>query len=195
MPKLGMEPIRRRQLIAATISSVGRYGYGETTVLRISKAAGVSPGIIHHYFGGKDELLEAAMRSLLEQLRQEVIGRLSKADGPRARLSAIVDGNFASSQFEPQAVAAWLAFWAEARHAPKLGRLQQINRRRLHSNLRQAFGLLGEAEWADRAAEGLAALIDGLWLHAALARAPDGAEACAIAHRFIDCELEGTDRP
>ena len=45
MPKVGMEPIRRRQLIDATISSIGRYGYGEATVQRISRTAGVSSGI------------------------------------------------------------------------------------------------------------------------------------------------------
>src|SRR5436190_1885454 len=122
-----MEPIRRRQLIDATISSIGRYGYGEATVQRISRAAGVSSGIIHHYFGGKGELLEASMRALLAELRREVLGRLALAVTPRARLEAIVDGNFAPSQFDPPVVAAWLAFWSQARHEPKLARLQRIH--------------------------------------------------------------------
>jgi TetR/AcrR family transcriptional repressor of bet genes len=193
LPKLGMEPIRRRQLIDAAISSIGRYGYGEATVQRISRAAGVSSGIIHHYFGGKDELLEASMRALLAELRREVVGRLAKATTPRTRLEGIVDGNFAPSQFDPPVVAAWLAFWSEARHEPKLARLQRINQRRLYSNLHHAFAQALPPAVATQAAKGLAALIDGLWLHAALSGARDIDQARAIAQRFLDHELN--DRP
>nr|ACF98206.1 putative transcriptional regulator BetI [uncultured bacterium 1114] len=189
MPKLGMEPIRRRQLIDATISSIGRYGYGEATVQRISRAAGVSSGIIHHYFGGKDELLEASMRALLAELRREVVERLARATGPRARLEAIVDGNFAPSQFDPPVVAAWLVFWSQARHEPRLARLQRLHQRRLHSNLHHAFAQAVSPATATQAAKGLAALIDGLWLSAALSGAQDIDQARAIAHRFLDHEL------
>ena len=79
MPKVGMEPIRRRQLIDATITSIGRYGLADTTVQRISREAGVSSGIIHHYFGGKNELLEATMRRLLQRLRDDVVAALAPA--------------------------------------------------------------------------------------------------------------------
>ena len=192
MPKVGMEPIRRRQLIDATISSIGRYGYGEATVQRISRTAGVSSGIIHHYFGGKDELLEASMRTLLAELRAEVVARLSRASTPRARLEAVVDGNFAPSQFDPAVIAAWLAFWSQARHEPRLARLQRINRRRLRSNLHHAFAQVVSPEAAVKASNGLAALIDGLWLNAALSGTRDTDEARAIAHRFLDHELKGT---
>jgi TetR/AcrR family transcriptional repressor of bet genes len=185
-----MEPIRRRQLIDATISSIGRYGYGEATVQRISRAAGVSSGIIHHYFGGKGELLEASMRALLAELRREVVERLARATTARARLEAIVDGNFAPSQFDPPVVAAWLAFWSQARHEPRLARLQRLHKRRLHSNLHHAFAQALAPAAAIQAAQGLAALIDGLWLDAALSGARDLEQARAIAHRFLDHELK-----
>ncbi|MBM3549732.1 MAG: transcriptional regulator BetI [Alphaproteobacteria bacterium] len=194
MPKVGMEPIRRRQLIDAAISSIGRYGYGEATVQRISREAGVSSGIIHHYFGGKDELLEASMRALLAELRREVVGRLARAKTPRARLEAIVDGNFAPSQFDPPVVAAWLAFWSQARHEPKLARLQRINQRRLYSNLHHAFAQAMPPAEAAQAAKGLAALIDGLWLNAALSGTRDADQARAIAQRFLDLELKRRPR-
>ena len=195
MPKLGMEPIRRRQLIDATISSIGRYGYGEATVQRISRAAGVSSGIIHHYFGGKGELLEASMRALLAELRREVVERLGRATTPRARLEAIVEGNFAPSQFDPAVVAAWLAFWSQARHEPKLARLQRLHQRRLHSNLHHGFAQALAPAAAAQATKGLAALIDGLWLNAALSGARDIDQARAIAHRFLDHELSARAAP
>ena len=84
MPKLGMKPIRRRQLIDATISVIGKFGFGDATVSRIAKRAGVSPGIVHHYFEDKHALLEAAMRDLLEQLRTAVAGRFGAGGDPGA---------------------------------------------------------------------------------------------------------------
>ena len=48
MPKVGMEPLRKRQLIEATVASLHSHGFADTTVQTISRAAGVSPGIIHH---------------------------------------------------------------------------------------------------------------------------------------------------
>ncbi|SMF51856.1 transcriptional regulator, TetR family [Azospirillum oryzae] len=189
MPKVGMEPIRRRQLIDATISSMGKHGLADTTVQTISRGAGVSPGIIHHYFGGKDELLAATMRSMLQQLRDDATQRLAAADSPRARLEAIVDCNFAPDQFEPRVVAAWLGFWAQAPHNPALSRLQRINARRLHSNLLHALRPLLPPERAERVAVGLAAMIDGLWLRFALTGAIDGSAARAVALGYLDSEL------
>lgn len=189
MPKVGMEPIRRRQLIDATISSMGKHGLADTTVQTISRGAGVSPGIIHHYFGGKDELLAATMRSMLQQLRDDATRRLAAAGSPRARLEAIVDCNFAPDQFEPRVVAAWLGFWAQAPHNPALSRLQRINARRLHSNLLHALRPLLPPERAERVAFGLAAMIDGLWLRFALTGAIDGSAARAVALGYLDSEL------
>lgn len=194
MPKLGMEPIRRRQLIDATLASIHRHGLAETTVSRISAEAGVSSGIVHHYFRGKDDLLEATMRALLDDLRSGVARRLAAARGPRRRIDAIIDGNFAPEQFSPQAVAAWLAFWAQVPHSAPLARLQRINAARLQSNLRHALRrLIGDAR-AAHAAPALGALIDGLWLGSALS--PGGVDAPAarrLALDYVDMVLEGKD--
>src|SRR5260370_18346493 len=113
-----MGPVRRQQLIDATSVSIGRYGLADTTVQRISRVAGVSSGIIHHYFGGKDELLEATMRRLLQRLRADVATALGAAPTLEDRIIAIIDSNFAASQFHRGVIAAWLAFLAPAPHLP-----------------------------------------------------------------------------
>jgi len=191
MPKLGMRPIRRRQLVDAAIETVGEMGFTQAPVSRIAARAGVSPGIVHHYFKDKNDLLEAAMRDMLEQLRQGVVHRLRQARTPEQRLDAIIDGNFASEQFDRSAIAAWLAFWAEAPHNPALARLRRINASRLHSNLRHAVRPLFPGEDPDELASVLAATIDGLWLNAALS--PDETDrgkladsARAFAKRLAD---------
>jgi len=93
----------------------------------------------------------------------------SKVDGePEQRLLAIVRGNFAAPQTDKAAMKVWLAFWASSLHQPELHRLQQINHYRLHSNLKYEFMKKLNKDQAEKAAQGLAALIDGFWLRGAL---------------------------
>jgi TetR/AcrR family transcriptional regulator, transcriptional repressor of bet genes len=189
MPKVGMEPIRRQQLIEATIASISRYGFADATISRISKEAGVSTGIIHHYFGSKDDLLEATMRTLLQQLRQDVVERLAQAATPEDRLYAIINGNFANNQFDRSVIVAWLAFWAQVPHVPELARLQRINARRLRSNLLHELRQLMSKQRAEETATGLAALIDGLWLRASLEGVDNPAAARAIVQAYLAGQL------
>ena len=195
MPKVGMEPIRRRQLIEATIASIYEHGFADATVSRISNAAGVSTGIVHHYFDGKGDLLEATMRWLMSDLRNQVVRRMAAAKTPRERLQAIIDGNFAPEQFSRPAVTAWLAFWAQASHNDALARLQRINTIRLQSNLRHALRAFLPGREAARVALGLAALIDGLSVRCALT--PGGlpaGSARAIAGDYLAAELAAARR-
>lgn len=67
MPKLGMQPIRRRQLIDATLDAINEVGMHDATIAQIARRAGVSTGIISHYFKDKNGLLEATMRDITSQ--------------------------------------------------------------------------------------------------------------------------------
>jgi TetR/AcrR family transcriptional repressor of bet genes len=172
MPKVGMEDLRRRQLIAATITSIHEQGFANATISRISKNAGLSGGIVAHYFDDKAGLLAATMRSLAQELLKETLKQLKQAETPEERIDAVIRANFAPEQNEPESVSAWLAFWAAARTAPTLWRIQKINERRLLSNLRHAFKQLLPEDDAIMAAAGLAAMIEGLWLRCALSNGP-----------------------
>nr|WP_205600860.1 transcriptional regulator BetI [Halomonas socia] len=192
MPKVGMEPIRRRQLIRATMEAIDEAGLADATVIRIARRAGVSAGIISHYFGGKDGLLEATMRQILNDLGEAVAVRresLPDAD-PRAHIRAIIDGNFDRSQVSQSVMKTWLAFWASSMHRRPLQRLQYVNDRRLYSNLCHQFRHCMPKADARRAAAGLAAMIDGLWLRGALA--PEGLDvdrARSLAYDYLDEQL------
>ena len=53
MPRPAMKEVRQQQLIDATLKSVEQHGLQHTTINTISKLAGMSSGIISHYFCGK----------------------------------------------------------------------------------------------------------------------------------------------
>ncbi len=190
MPKVGMEELRRRQLIAATIVAIHEDGYQHATLARISRRAGLSPGIVAHYFTDKAGLMEATMRHLVEELRQDIVARLRAAATPEARLCALIDANFSNEQCAPGVATAWLAFWGQVRQSPRLARLQRIYQKRLTSNIGHAARrLLPEAE-ARTLTTGLASLIDGLWLNSMVtvgSIAPD--EARRIARDYIAAKL------
>jgi TetR/AcrR family transcriptional regulator, transcriptional repressor of bet genes len=198
VPKVGMEPIRRQQLIKATMAAIDEVGLADATVMRIARHAGVSAGIISHYFGGKEGLLEATMRQILSDLSEAVAARRQEltTTRPRDHIGAIIDGNFDRSQVTGPVAKTWLAFWASSMHKPELARLQQVNDRRLYANLCHQFRRLMPRDEARACARALAALIDGLWLRGALTlEGLDSDEARRLARDYLDRLLDTRDIP
>ncbi len=191
MPKKGVEPIRREQLIRATFETIDEIGLAEATVATIARKAGLSSGIVAHYFGDKDGLLNAAMRQILRDLKQAVASRrAASGTDARAQLRAIVDGNFDDTQINGTAMRVWLTFWAASMHQPELARLQRANDQRLYSNLCHVFQQRLARAQAQAAARGLAAMIDGLWLRGSLVGGAFHVErARTIAYDYIDFQL------
>ncbi|NMG38944.1 transcriptional regulator BetI [Chelativorans sp. ZYF759] len=190
MPKIGMEPLRRRALIDAAILAIGERGSLDVTMSEIAGRAGVSPALAHHYFGGKEDLLAATMRHLLAELGRDTVAALRRADGARARISAIVATNFSPSQFRSETIAAWLAFYVEAQRSDAMRRLLRVYARRLHSNLASALVELMPRLEALRAAEAIAAMIDGLYIRRALKQGePDARSAIALVEDYLAIKI------
>lgn len=195
MPKVGMQPLRRRALIDAAISAIGERGSLDVTMSEIAGRAGVSSALAHHYFGAKDELLQATMRHLLAELNTDARQALAAARTPRERVTAVIAVNFSEKQFRPETIAAWLAFYVEAQRSPALRRLLRVYAGRLHSNLMSGLaGLMPRAE-AAQAAEAMAALIDGLYIRRALKHGePDAVSAMALVTDYLDMKLRRTEK-
>ncbi len=190
MPKIGMEPIRRRALIDAAIAAIGDRGALDVTVSDIAGRAGVSTALAHHYFGNKDKLLEATMRALLTELAQDLRAALSGKTNSRQRLSATIHVNFSEKQFTAGTVAAWLSFYMEAQRAPAMRHLLSIYARRLRSNLLFDLSKLTTRTEAEQIADGIAAMIDGLYIQQALTpTGPDRARALALIEDYLDVKL------
>ncbi|WP_343313870.1 transcriptional regulator BetI [Brucella sp. BE17] len=190
MPKIGMEPLRRRELIDATIRTIGQRGSLDVTVAQIAHEAGVSPALAHHYFGGKDKLILATMRHLLRELGQDLNRAISQTETPRARIAAIIAVNFSAAQFAPETIAAWLTFYVHAQQSHDTRRLLRVYAHRLHSNLVVPLSQLTGSDHAHRIAEGAGALIDGLYIrHALGADAPDAKAAISLVENYIAIQL------
>lgn len=190
------EDTRRSQLIEVTIDSLAEVGFVGTTLAEIAGRAGVSPGLVAHYFGDKDGLLEAAFRSLMRRVGEQVRARLRRARSPRERLEAVIDANLAPEEFDQRTGSAWLAFWGQVPQIASLKRVQSVYQRRTLATLRHALAQLVDREEAARLAAMLAALIDGVWLRAALSgwQEADSGSARALLAEFIEGRLRGAGR-
>lgn len=188
------QKLRKQQLIDATLASVAKYGLHHTTINSISQLAGMSSGIISHYFGGKQGLIAAAVRHLLEELKQTLLNKTQDKRHlpPQQRLMLIVEANFSDFQRSASTTKSWLSFWAQAMHDPTLAKLQHINSRRLYSNLRYSFRQLQDDDSATNSALLTAAMIDGFWLRSALSTDPmaDFAQAESLCKSFINHLLQ-----
>ncbi|MDP9014843.1 MAG: betaine-aldehyde dehydrogenase [Pseudomonadota bacterium] len=196
-PEASSEPLeesRRRQLIEVTIDSLAELGYIGTTLAQIAGRAGVSPGLVAHYFGDKDGLLEAAFRSLARRVGDHVRARLRQISTPRARIQAVIDANLSLEEFAQRTGTAWLAFWGQVLQSPGLKRIQCAYQRRTLTNLRSSLKRLVPPDEAQNLAAMIAAMIDGVWLRAALSgwREADSESARALLTEFVDGRLKST---
>ena len=185
------EEARRRQLVEVTIDSLAQVGFVGTTLAEIARRAGVSAGLVAHYFGDKDGLLEAAFRALARPLAARVRARLKLSHSARARVQAVIDVNLAPEEFDQRTGTAWLAFWGQVLHVPGLKRVQTAYQKRMLSNLRSDLRQLIPGEAARTLAAMIAALIDGVWLRATLSewQEADSESARALLTAFVDGRL------
>lgn len=192
MPKLGMQPVRRQSLIEAAISLIGEAGSLDVPVKDIANRAGMSPALAFHYFDGKDGIILETMRHLLREYSNEIRHALRQAASPRERLDAIIKVSFGASQFDRNTVAAWLVFYLKAYSSPPAARLLAIYTARLRSNLLHAMEALAPRMEAERLAESLASLIDGIYIRQTLRpEGPDADEAIDLCRRHLAHSLAG----
>ena len=190
MPKIGMKPIRREALLNAAIFEIGRVGILDVTVRQIAKQAGVSSALAHHYMGGKDEIFVAAMRHILTIYGAEIRSALALTSTPRERVEAIIRTSFSEQNFCPDVVGAWLNFYIKANKSKPTQRLLNVYHTRILSNLKHALKpLIGAA--ASDVANGIAAMIDGLYLQLALKNTPANKDIFVhLIIEYLDMSIE-----
>jgi AcrR family transcriptional regulator len=66
------EDERRAQIIDGCLEVLGRHGYRHASVARIAEAAGVSKGLVSHYFTDKETLMQQTAIATVGFLRAEV---------------------------------------------------------------------------------------------------------------------------
>ncbi|HSQ66657.1 MAG TPA: TetR/AcrR family transcriptional regulator [Polyangiaceae bacterium] len=108
---------RRAQVADAFIGLLADASFEDITVVAMAKAAGLRPGLVHHYFASKEEVLAVAVERMAIQLEVRLAERLRRVgDDPRARIDAFIDAWLAlDGSADRRAAFAWAAIGDEAR--------------------------------------------------------------------------------
>lgn len=182
---------RRQQLIDATIESLAKRGYAETTMADISDGAGLSRGIVNFYFDSKDKLLVETLQYLSDEYSAHWRAAYEKASAaPASKLFALVTCDFDRKICTKKNLAAWCAFWGEAKSRPTYQSLcgaRDLAYQNLFMDLCSSLNDDGHyGHDAESTAFALLAMLEGLWHR--LMIGGDGLnpeKACRVAQRQL----------
>jgi TetR/AcrR family transcriptional regulator, transcriptional repressor of bet genes len=181
---------RRQSLVEATARCLARHGAQGVSVRIICAEAGVSPGLLRHYFDGIDDAIAAAYRWTGGRVQAALATAVDTAPPePRARLLAYLTASFAAPIVDAELLATWLAFWGLTKTNACIAALHA----EIYGDYRAELeALIAACQPGDHrlTAVALTALVDGLWLELSLGNAPfTPAEASALAEKWLDCLL------
>lgn len=170
---------RRADLIEATAAVLAEQGLAGTNVRAICAKAGVSPGLLRHYFAGIDDLVAATYEATSERMDAIFAAAVDAAEAePRARLLAYLTASFRAPVTDPELLGAWTAFWALARSDARMAAIHAESYAGYRARLGELLVACGAVD-AARLAVMLTAMVDGLWLELSLDAASFGADAAA----------------
>jgi TetR/AcrR family transcriptional repressor of bet genes len=160
---------RQLQLIEATIDSLAKRGYSDTTMADVADGAGLSRGIVNFHFESKEKLLVATLQHMYDEYSAHWRNALRKVgDDPARQLQALVAADFDRSICNKRKLAAWCAFWGEAKSRPTYQALSGARDADYQNTIIDLCAALkreaGYAYDPHAIALALSALLEGLWL-------------------------------
>lgn len=162
--------VRREALIDATCAALAEAGLAGVSVRSICARAGVSPGLLRHYYAGIDDLVCAAYVATGARIDAIIDAAVAEAGpAPRARLSGYLTASFRPPIADPALLGSWTSFWALARTNERAAAIHRTGYAAYRARLTALLvdcGLGPESSVTQAIA--LTALVDGLWLELVL---------------------------
>lgn len=169
--------VRRQDLIAATLDAIAEFGLQGATVREIADRAGVTPGLIRHYFVSKELMFQAAYRAIMNTMF-ETANDAAEEQGTDAvsRLRIFVISNFKPPIIDPRNLSLWATFISQITVDEALAAIHREGYLAFRDKLEAHIGAAleetgrklapGELRYLAIAINGL---MDGLWLEGSMA--------------------------
>ena len=162
--------VRRRQLILAAMESISERGLSGTTLRHVTENAKLSHGVVNYHFESKDALYDAILEFLArEYFELWTTCRAEAGPDPARQLAAMIRADFDPKICTQEKMAAWFAFWGQAKYRPNYLRIHhEYDLKREAAVTEICAALIADGayegitpEWAART---IGTLIDGQWL-------------------------------
>ena len=167
MPRVVDVEARRRELSDALWRIVRREGIGGVTVRAVAAEAGVSAGMVQHYFRTQDELIEFAMYQALQQVAERV-RQVDLSEPDLESAMAALEAVLPLDEQRRAEAQVWLAMLSRRHARPSLGQQGTMVDDALREGIRVGLeglvraGLVDDGSDLEVEVVRLHALIDGL---------------------------------
>ncbi|MEU8773425.1 TetR/AcrR family transcriptional regulator [Streptomyces sp. NPDC048606] len=197
MPRTADHEQRRRQIADAVSRLISEQGLDAVTVARTAAAAGMSVGLVQHYFRTKDEMLLHTFREVSARIRARVEARIRDGVAHRRSLAGVMAD--VMTEYIPLDEARRAeyrvarAFAGRALDAPALADVDTESARRMREDIARAVhngkecGEVDEALDPRSAAVRLAAVMEGLALQ--VYREPEAEAVAGFVAPLLEAEL------
>jgi AcrR family transcriptional regulator len=164
------EEARRAALVAAVLDLVAEGGVEAATLRAVAARAGVTPGLIRHYFGDKDGLMRVAYGRMMQGMVDPCLAAaVAAGEDPVARLRAYLAAALDPAALDGRTVALWAAYIHRTRQDAALRAAHETGYLAFRDALEALIAALPVCALPPRdAAIALNALLDGLWLEGGL---------------------------
>ncbi len=118
MGRKSVREARRKQIVSAFAKVLANHGYAGATIEAVALEAGISPGLVHHHFADKKDLLNA----LFTELVLRFSGRLTETSvSPRGKVETYIDAALKlDEKSDHLAAKCWVGVLSEALRDPDL---------------------------------------------------------------------------
>ncbi|MGA7824086.1 MAG: TetR family transcriptional regulator C-terminal domain-containing protein, partial [Steroidobacteraceae bacterium] len=120
MPKIVDHEKRRDEIALVACRVVARYGFEQTTIVRIAREAGYTTGMVAHYFDTKQDIIIAALRLILRRI-EERLAAATRAGQPD--LLVLLTEALPVDETRFTECAFWTAFWGQVSTDRRLKRI------------------------------------------------------------------------
>ena len=184
--------LRRQSLVEASRRALATHGLAGASVRVICAEAGVSPGLLTHYFEGVYQLILETYRQVGEQVADAMERAVTEApDGALDKLRAYIAASFRPPVLDRDLLSVWVVFWSLVRSNESIRRMHEdiygLFRQKLETLMREALAGQATDTKVRLSTVALTALVDGLWLELCLDNPSFTAEeATAVAIEWLE---------
>lgn len=120
MGRKSIAHIRRKQIIEGFFKIVAEKGFANASIREITEAAGVSKGVLHHYFTNKEAMvlgvLDYVVTTYTAEFHEEITSYTSATDRMKFLFSWFLD----LKRFDLEFSRAWMEFWVLSKTNPAI---------------------------------------------------------------------------
>ena len=187
---------RRQQVLDAASACFRRNGFHGTSIAKICKAAGMSPGHIYHYFENKEAIVQAIAKRE-EQNITELARKLQEdeAGGSLATRVARQVGDSVERCLDPASLELQLELAAEAARNPAIRRILRQSDQVVTGEFMALSNRVGLPDGMDAAEVELrmnmiSAIFNGVMVRGAVGAEQDRKQVSRLVEKLVHCLLE-----